>query len=176
MLPTNPDRAPAAAPWLCILPTGPVSSQVSALLYPCFAWRRGLQHNVSLFPAPRARSALSGPQRRRRGTRAATQCRTARCHRTVPVKGGGRGLGKGGWERVLGCGLGKGALRRGDEAAAAGENIFTLTLVDTRTRLQSSHGIYGAIWSFVTVLFGYCFSQMDSAPGNNNHFVQRLGS
>ena len=41
------------------------------------------------------RPALA-PQRRRRGARAAQQRRTARWHRTVPVKGGWEGVGEGG--------------------------------------------------------------------------------
>ena len=123
LLPANSDWAPAAAPWLCILPTGPVSAADSALLCLCSESRRGLQHTVFLFPVPGAWSARSGPAGAgpgRRGARAAQQRRTARWHRTVPVKGGvggGRGSGEG-------RGIGEG----GSGEAAAAEDIFTLTL------------------------------------------------
>ncbi len=56
-------------------------------------------------PVRPERPALA-PQRRRRGARAAQQSRTARWHRTVPVKGGWEGLGKGIGE---GGRMGKGA-------------------------------------------------------------------
>jgi hypothetical protein len=55
-------------------------------------------------------AARTGPQRRRSGARAAQQRRTARWHRTVPVKGGWEGVGVGG--RGRGWGKGAAAKRR----------------------------------------------------------------
>ena len=117
LLPANSDWAPAAAPWLCILPTGPVSAADSALLCLCSESRRGLQHTVFLFPVPGARSARSSPEPATRGPRG-PETPSGRMAQDVPVNGGGgRGLGKwvgeGGRGRRKGRGEGKGEGGRG---------------------------------------------------------------
>ena len=112
LLPANSDWAPAAAPWLCILPTGPVSAADSALLCLCSESRRGLQHTVFLFPFP-GPGPPGAARSRRPGARSSGSAQL-----TNPPVSSGRITQEHAWKRSL---RERGGERRGTRNGASGE-------------------------------------------------------